>query len=118
MPDREQPQRKYGFPLRMLIGFAIGAGVATVVAFVLAAGAERFSYTALFDLVVALGALGTYLGHVTGAVKHKDAGFKPWGPITPNVLMVGGAIVLFGTLVVVGAVMGIMTLIKGGPPPH
>jgi hypothetical protein len=114
----DQSQRKYGFPLRMLIGFAIGAGVATVAAFILAAGVQRFSYTALFNLVAALGAMGTHLGHVTGAMKHKDAGFKPWGPITPNVLMVGGAIVLFGTVVVIGAVMGIMTLIRGEPPPH
>jgi len=113
----EKPQRKYGFPLLMLLGFTVGAIVATVAAFVLAARAARFSYTGLFDLVVGLGVLGTYLGHVIGAARDKDAGIKPLGPLPPGVLLVGGAIVLFGTAVVVGSVLGIMISIKG-PPPH
>jgi hypothetical protein len=68
------PRRRFGFPLLMLLGFAVGAFAGTMVAFILSAGAPRFSYVGLFDLVVARG---------------------------------GG----------LGAVLGIMTLVKG-PPPH
>src|SRR5262245_10206919 len=93
----ESPQRKYGFPLLMLIGFCIGASVATMVAFALSAQSGRFSYAALFDLVAPLGGLGAYIGHVVGAARNKEAGFKPLGPLTPGVLIVGGLIVLLGT---------------------
>src|SRR5262245_21899146 len=113
----DKPRRKYGFPLLMLLGFGVGACIATLTALLLARGAQRFSYTGLFDLVVALGALGVYLGHVLGAATYKEAGFKPLGPLTPGVFAVGGAIVVLGTIVVLGSVLGIMTLIKG-PPPH
>src|SRR5262249_7495021 len=104
----EPPQRKYGFPLLMLLGFGIGASMATTVAFVMSAQAGRFSYTALFDLVVPLGGLGAYIGHVVGATRNKEAGFRPLGPLTPGALMVGGVIVLVGTAIVLAAVMGIM----------
>jgi hypothetical protein len=114
----ETPQRKLGFPLHMLIGFCIGASVATVIAFVLSENAGRFSYTLLFDFVAPLGGIGAYIGHVVGAARNKEAGFQPLGPLTPGVLMVGGGIVLVGTIVVLAAVMGIMTVVKGHPPPH
>ena len=114
----ETRQRKFGFPLLMLLGSFVGESVATVAAFVLSAQAGRFSYTGLFDLVAPLGGLGTYFGHIVGAARNKEEGFKPLGPLTPGVLMVGGAIVLVGTVIVLTAVMGIMTAIKGYPPPH
>jgi len=114
----ETPQRKFGFPLLMLLGFCVGAGVATVATFALSVQAGRFSYTALFDLVAPLGGLGAYTGHVAGAMRNKEAGFKPLGPLTPSVLMVGAGIVLIGTVIVIAAVMGIMTAVKGYPPPH
>jgi hypothetical protein len=114
----ETPQRKLGFPLLMLLGFCVGASMATVAAFVLSARAGRFSYTVLFDLVAPLGGLGAYIGHIVGAARNKEAGFKPIGPLTPGVLMAGGAIVLVGTVLVLAAVMGIMTAVKGYPPPH
>ena len=101
------PPRKFGFPLLMLAGFCIGAGIATVAAFVLASGAGRFRYTGLFQLVAALGGLGTYLGHVVGAARNPDAGHKPSGPLAPGVLGVGAAIVVVGTVVVVGSVLGV-----------
>src|SRR5262249_55636224 len=113
----EKPQRQFGFPLLMLVGFCIGAAIATATAFVLSAGAGRFSYTGLFQLLVSLGGLGTYIGHVLGALRNREAGFKPFGPLTPGVLGVGAGIVLAGTVVVLFTVLGIMTQIKG-PPPH
>ncbi len=113
----ESPKRKYGFPLLMLLGFAVGGSVATAIAFGSASSAQRFSYTTLFDLVVSLGALGVYFGHITGAAKNLDSGFKPFGPIPSGVLFIGAVIVVFGTFVICGSVVGIMTLIKG-PPPH
>src|SRR5262245_28980030 len=112
------PQRKFGFPLLMLVGFCVGASAATAVAFVLSAQAGRFSYTTLFDLVAPLGGLGAYIGHIVGASRNPEAGFTPLGPLTPSVLMVGGVIVLVGTVIIMAAVMGIMTAIKGYPPPH
>ena len=101
----------------MLLGFAVGASLATAAAFIFAVRAQRFSYTGLFNLVVALGALGTYAGHVIGAAKYKDAVFKPLGLLPQGVFIVGAVIVLLGTIAVVGAILGVMTLIKG-PPPH
>jgi hypothetical protein len=113
----DAPKRKFGFPLLMLAGFCIGAGLAVATAFIIASEVGRFSYTGLFDLVAALGGLGAYAGHVVGAARNKDAGFKPFGPLTPGALGVGGAIVVVGTAVVLAAVLGIMVLLKG-PPPH
>lgn len=113
----DKPQRKYGFPLLMLLGFGVGAVIATVTIFILSAEAGQFNYLALWRLVVPLGALGAYVGHVVGAARCKEAGFAPFGPLTPGVLAVGAAIVLLGSLLVMGSVFGIMTLIKG-PPPH
>jgi hypothetical protein len=114
----EAPQRRFGFPLLMLVGFCVGASAATVAALVWSAQAGRFSYTALFNLVAPLGGLGTYIGHVVGAARNKEAGFKVLGPLTPGVLMMGAGIVLVGTAIVIAAVMGIMTAVKGYPPPH
>jgi hypothetical protein len=106
----EMPTRRFGFPSFMLLGFAIGAGLAVLVATLRGAGAVRFSYTSLFYLVVSLGSLGVYVGHIIGAVRHKEVGFKPLGRLTPGVFFVGATIVLVGSAVVLSAMMGIMTL--------
>jgi hypothetical protein len=114
----ETRQRNFGFPLLMLLGFSAGASVATVAAFFLSAQSDRFSYTGLFDLVAPLGGLGAYISHIVGAARNKEAGFKPLGPLTPGVFLAGGGIVLVGTVIVLAAVTGIMTAVKGYPPPH
>lgn len=93
---------------------AVGAAVATAV------GRQRgtFSYTALFQLVAALGGLGAYFGHATGAARNPAAGLKPFGAIPQNALVVGMVIVLAVSVAVVAAVMGVMTAVTGHGPPH
>ena len=101
----------------MLLGFSIGAIIAVATAFALAAEAGRFSYAGMVKILFSLGALGAYLGHAIGAARNKEAGFKPFGPLTQEVLTVGAVIVVVGSAAVMGAVLGIMTLIYG-PSPH
>ena len=101
------PRKTFGFPLFMLGGFCAGACVAILASFVMSAQAGRFSYTGLFNLAIALGGLGTYIGHVVGAVRNKEAGFKPLGPLTSGVLYTGAAIVLVGTAVILAAAVWI-----------
>jgi hypothetical protein len=101
----------------MLTGYAIGAGIAVVAWLSLSVAAGQFRYVALFDIVIGLGAAGTYAGHVTGAYRDPDARFRPFGPITPGIFAIGAFIVLAGSAAILFGMMGIMTMIKG-PPPH
>jgi hypothetical protein len=101
----------------MLIGFAVAAAIAVVIAFAMSAAAGRFRYTVLVELVFALGGSGTWLGHVVGCLRHKELGINPLGPLPIRVAAPGAAIWLFGTIAVCGAVLGIMTALYG-PPPH
>src|SRR5262245_21637710 len=110
-------RRRFGFPLHMLVGFAAGAGVAIVAAFVLAPDGRRILYGALVKLLFALGGAGTYVGHVVSAVRHKEAGIEPFGAIPPGILLFGAAIVLLGSFTIFGAVFGVMTALYG-PSPH
>jgi hypothetical protein len=110
-------QRKFGFPLPMLLGFLVGAALAVALAYALAAQRKTFQYTTLFQLVAAAGGLGTYLGHVVGALRDRDAGHSLFGPLPQGVMLTGAAIWFFGTVAVVGAVLGVMMSIHG-PPPH
>ncbi len=66
------------------------------------------SYTILIQLLFSLGSVGTYIGHVVGAMRDKEAGFKPFGPLTPGVFFVGAGIVLAGSIIVWAAVLNIM----------
>src|SRR5215207_1296707 len=79
--------RRFGFPLLMLLGFAVGAGVAVAVAYGLAAQRKTFQYTTLLQLVASLGGAGTYLGHVLGAYRDKDAGIAPFGPLPQGIML-------------------------------
>jgi hypothetical protein len=101
----------------MTLGFFLGAGIATALAFALASRSGSFKYTGLFDMLLGLGALGAYLGHVLGAFRDKSGTIKPFGPLTPGILGTGALIVFLGSVLVIGTVLGIMTAIKG-PPPH
>jgi hypothetical protein len=107
------PTRKFGFPLYMLLGFCAGACLAIYIVIV----AAGFHYSAMWKGVMGLGSLGAYVGHEVGAWRHPEVGFKPGGPLTEGVVILLGAITMIGTLLAVGAVVGIMTLIAG-PPPH
>jgi hypothetical protein len=109
--------RRYGFPLQMLAGFAVGASIAVVAAFVLSFRATRFSYTGLFQLTASLGGMGIFVGHIIGAARNPDAGIKPIGPLSQGVVQLGGLILVGGSALVLFGVLGIMTLFKG-PPPH
>jgi hypothetical protein len=113
----QEPRWRFGFPLLMLLGFACGACPAVASAVLLAAQGDRFSYATLVNLLLPLGAVGVYVGHIVGAVRYKEAGFRPLGPLTAGVLFLGATIVIVGSAAVLGAVLGIMTLAKG-PPPH
>ena len=108
-------QRRFGFPLLMLLGCLVGAGIAVAVAFALAT--DSFRYTALFQMTAALAGAGTYLGHVVGASRNKDAGIAAFGPLPQGVMITGAVIWFLGTVAVVGTVLGVMTSIHG-PPPH
>jgi hypothetical protein len=110
-------QRRFGFPLHMLVGFIAGAGIGVAVAFLTAPPDRRILYTALLKFVFALGGLGTYLGHVLGAATNKDAGIEPFGVLPTGALVFGGVIALLGSIAVCGAVLGIMTALYG-PSPH
>jgi hypothetical protein len=106
-----------GFPLYMFLGFTAGALLAAGVAGLLTADAGRFSYTGFVKLVWSLGGLGTYLGHVAGCLKYRELKINPFGQITPRILGIGATIVLLGSIVMLGAAMGMMTVLHG-PPPH
>jgi hypothetical protein len=110
-------QRRFGFPLLMLLGFVVGAGVAVGVAYALAAQRKTFQYTTLLQLVASLGGMGTYLGHVVGAVRDKDAGLPPFGQMPTGVMLTGLVIWSGGTVAVCAAVLAAMTSLHG-PPPH
>ena len=64
-----------------------------------------------------MGGAGTYLGHVIGASRDKDAGIAPFGPITTGVMLTGLGIWFIGTVAVCAAVLAVMTSIHG-PTPH
>ena len=49
-----------------------------------------------------------------GALRHQDAGFKPLGPLTHRVLIIGGTIVILGTAVVLVAAVCVVELLKLG----
>jgi hypothetical protein len=78
---------------------------------------KTFRYTTLLELVAAIGGAGTYLGHVIGASRNKEAGIEPFGPLTPGVMLMGAAIWFGGVVAVCAAVLGVMIAIHG-PPPH
>ena len=88
-------QRRFGFPLLMLLGCLVGAGIAVAVAFALAT--DSFRYTALFQMTA--------------------AGIAAFGPLPQGVMITGAVIWFLGTVAVVGTVLGVMTSIHG-PPPH
>ncbi|HYH65551.1 MAG TPA: hypothetical protein VD866_12715 [Urbifossiella sp.] len=110
-------QRRFGFPLLMLLGFVVGAGVAVGVAYALAAQRKTFQYTTLLQLVASLGATGTYLGHVVGALRDKDSGLAPFGQLPTGVMLTGLTVWFVGTVAVCGTVLAVMTSIHG-PTPH
>lgn len=113
-PGQERP---HGFPLPMLAGTFAGALLAVGMSFLLAPDGHRVMYTTLFQLTCAFAGSGVYLGHMIGALRHPEAGHKPFGPLTPGVMRSGVAIWFFGVAVAVGTVAGVMVALHG-PPPH
>src|SRR5262245_58569807 len=110
-------RRRFGFPLHVLLGFAVGAVVAVIAAFLLAPEGRRGLYTSLLKLVFALGSCGACLGHGTGAARNREHGVAPFGALPSGAFILGGMIVLLGSLAVCGAVYGVMTALYG-PSPH
>jgi hypothetical protein len=103
---REPP--RFGFPLHMVAGYLIGTAIAGVTVFILSQNG-RFSYTGLFQMLIALSTMGTYIGHVIGAFQNKQSRIKAFGPMPFGAMIVGAVMLLggsFAVMLVVWSVMG------------
>lgn len=95
----EPMPRGYGFPLAMLIGFAVGAAAAVTAAYLFSQGG-RISFVTLVKFLFSLGGMGTYTGHVVAAAMNPEKGLKPFGLVPFGAWLIGGAIVFGGTIAI------------------